>query len=98
MKLIVSAQAEAELEAIGDFVAANNPTRAISFVHELRAAAKAIADMPRAYPLIPRYEALGIRRKPYRDYLILYRVEGDRLIILHIVHGSRDLERLIFPD
>jgi plasmid stabilization system protein ParE len=31
-------------------------------------------------------------------YLIFYRVEADRVSIIHILHGARDYEALLFPD
>ncbi|SAL07921.1 plasmid stabilization system protein [Caballeronia arationis] len=48
--------AEAELEAIGDYIARDNPRRALSFVRELHDKCMSLADMPLAYPLVPRYE------------------------------------------
>ena len=39
----------------------------------------------------------GSRRIPvfdFRKHLIFYRIEKDRLVILRIVHGARDLESL----
>jgi toxin ParE1/3/4 len=36
MIVVISDAAEAELEAIGDWIAEANPTRALSFVMELR--------------------------------------------------------------
>ena len=53
--------------------------------------------MPRAFPLIPRYEQHGIRRRPSGNYLIFYRFEDDRLTVLHVLHGTRDYEALLFP-
>jgi plasmid stabilization system protein ParE len=31
---------------------------------------------------------------PVREYVIIYRVEGDDVLILHVAHGRRDLEAL----
>jgi plasmid stabilization system protein ParE len=45
--------AEAELEAIGDYIARDNPRRALSFVLEMRDRCMSLADMPLAYPLVP---------------------------------------------
>ena len=40
----------------------------------------------------------GLRSFPVRDYLIIYRVDSDELVmIIHVVHGSRDLDSLIRP-
>ena len=29
------------------------------------------------------------------EYLIIYRVEGEEVLILHVAHGRRDLEGLV---
>ena len=98
MRVVVSKAAEADLEGIGDWIAEDNPTRAVTFIRELRACCEELAHMPRAFPLVPRYERTGIRRRPYRDYLIFYRIRDKVIDILHVVHGARDYEVLLFPD
>jgi toxin ParE1/3/4 len=97
MIVVISDAAEAELEAIGDWIAEANPTRARSFVMELCRRCEALSDLPRGLPLVPRYEHLGIRRRPYGDYLIFYRVLNDTVEILHVLHGARDYEPILFP-
>jgi toxin ParE1/3/4 len=76
----------------------NNPERAITFVEELLDRCNVLADMPRAYPLVPRYEKFGIRRTVYRDYLIFYRVHEESVEIIHILQGAQDYETLLFPS
>jgi toxin ParE1/3/4 len=63
MIVVISDAAEAELEAIGDWIAEANPTRALSFVMELRRRCEALSDVPKGFPLVPRYEHLGIRTR-----------------------------------
>ena len=41
---------------IGDYIARDNPAHARSLVHELFPACTEIADTPRAWPVVPRYE------------------------------------------
>ena len=77
MIVVITEAAEADLEAIGDWIGADNPTRALTSLSELRERCKSLATFPRAYPLVPRYEQLGIRRRAYRDYLIFYRIAED---------------------
>jgi toxin ParE1/3/4 len=36
----------------------------------------------------------GLRSFPVGAYLIIYRIEGEDVLILHVVRGSRDLEAL----
>ncbi|MBV8912815.1 MAG: type II toxin-antitoxin system RelE/ParE family toxin [Acetobacteraceae bacterium] len=98
MRVVFAREAEADLTEIALFIARGNKPRALCFTRELRQAARQLGDMPRAFPLIPRYEHYGLRRRPYGNYLIFYRVEDDRLTVLHVLHGARDYERLLFPD
>ena len=97
MRVVLSEAAEADLEGIGDHIAKDNARRALTFVRELRAAARRIGDMPRAFPLVPRYEHHGVRRRPHGNYLIFYAIEDDRIFVVHILHGARNYEAILFP-
>ena len=74
----LSAEAEYDLETIGDYTARDNPARALSFLQELRSKCLDLADMPERFPLVPRYEATGVRRRGHGDYLIFYRIEPKK--------------------
>jgi plasmid stabilization system protein ParE len=39
---------------------------------------------------MPAYRTKKIRRRPYRGYLIFYRIGRDAVQILHVIHGARD--------
>ena len=90
--------AEAELEAIADFIARDNPARALSFVQELVAKCTELALMPEAFPLVPRHEGQGIRRRVHGRYLIFYRLAPGQVTILHILNGAMDIDALLFPE
>lgn len=98
MIVVITRPAEADLEQIGDYIAADNPARALSFVRDLREKCDALADAPRAYPLAPRYEHLGIGRRSFGDYLIFYRVDADTIEVVHVLHGAQNYQRLLFPE
>jgi plasmid stabilization system protein ParE len=57
----VSAEAETDLEQIASYIAEQCVQIALNFVQELREKCESLADAPRGYPLVPRYEHLGIR-------------------------------------
>ena len=97
MKVFLTQSAIADLESIGDWIAADSAERARAFVLLLRIRCQQLADMPRAFPLVPRYESHGVRRRPVGDYLIFYRVAADRVEVVHVLHGARDYEALLFP-
>jgi toxin ParE1/3/4 len=91
-------EAEADLEQIATYVAEQSPGSALKLVRELRQRCESLLDAPRGYPLVPRYEHLGIRRRPFGRFLIFYRVGKDTIEIIHILHGARDYESLLFPE
>ena len=92
----LTAEAESDLEQIGDYIAQDNPKRALSFVLELRDMCLSLAENTCRFPLVPRYERYSIRRRAYGNYLIFYRVERDRVAVVHVWHGARDFAALLF--
>jgi toxin ParE1/3/4 len=92
--------AEAELEAIGDYIARDNPRRAVSFVRELRDKCMGLADMALTFPLVPRYEERGVRHRVHGNDQIFYRVVGqpaERIDVIHVLHGARNYAAMLFP-
>ena len=51
MQCIFTEQAENDLESIADYIALDNPVRAISFVQEIRERCHKIVNAPQGYPL-----------------------------------------------
>lgn len=98
MRVVFAEAADNDLIEIGERIRPDNPARALTFVLELTDQCYTLADMPRRYPLVPRYEHYGIRRCVYGNYLIFYRVREDAVEIVHVLHGARDYEAILFPD
>ena len=98
MKVVVTEAAFADLLDIGRSIRRDNPARAETFVAELFDRCQRLGAMPQAYPLLPDWEAKGIRRRPYGDYLIFYRITGEAVEVLHVLHGARDYEAILFPE
>ena len=93
----ITATAEADMEAIGDYIAHDNPARAVTFIRELYQCCMELADMPLAWPIVPRYEQHGIRRRVHGRYLIFYRISPERITVLHVLNGGMDVEAILFP-
>lgn len=98
MIVTLTAEAEADLEQIASYVAEQSPRSALKLVRELRERCESLLDAPRGYPLVPRYERFGVRRRPFGRFLIFYRIGEDRIEVIHILHGARDYESLLFPQ
>lgn len=83
-----------DLEAIGDYIASDNPIRAVSFINEIEDVCSRIAHQPGAYR---RREDLarGLRQAVHGRYLILFTEELEGVVIERVVHGARRLDDLI---
>jgi addiction module RelE/StbE family toxin len=97
LNVVITAEAESDLERIGDYIAQDSPHRALSFVQEIRQRCDRIAEAPKGFPLVPRYENFGVRRCVYGNYLIFYRIIDDTIEVLHVLHGATDYEPVLFP-
>jgi toxin ParE1/3/4 len=98
VKVVLTEAALADLVGIGRFISLDNPSRAETFLAELEDRCKRLDTLALAYPLLPGREATGIRRRPYQNYLIFYRIFDQTVEILHVVHGARDYDAILFPD
>ncbi|MDR9805620.1 type II toxin-antitoxin system RelE/ParE family toxin [Rhizobium hidalgonense] len=97
MILEFSSEAENDLEQIADYIAEHNLRRALSFIRELRSRCVDLVDSPNSFALVPRYEHHGIRRV-HGNYLIFYRVETAKVVIIHILHGATDYGAILFGE
>lgn len=52
MIVSITAEADADIETIGDFIVQDDPARAIIFTSELRGKCLVLADFPQKYPLV----------------------------------------------
>lgn len=95
MKVVLSSRAAGDLKRISGFIALDNPTRGASFVAELREVALRLANVPLGFPLVPRYEAHGIRRRSWKGYGILYSALPDRVFVHRILGPGQDYDRAL---
>jgi len=92
----LTAEAENDLESIAEYIARDSVTTALNVVQDLREKCLALADAPRGYPLVPRYEHHGIRRRPFGSYLIFYRVGSKAIEVVHILQVPAIMSRCCF--
>ena len=93
----LSSRAEADIEAIADFIGRDNPVRARTFVAELRAKCMSLGEHSfrgRVVPVLSR----DARSLVFRRYIILYRVLDRIVAIERIVHGARDMQAALDDD
>ncbi len=87
-----SSEANADLEQIHDFIAADSVAAARRIIINIRQVCKILADFPGLGIERPQlgdgFRSFPVRRTPY---LIIYRPVTDGVEILHIHHGRRTL-------
>lgn len=98
MRVRFTSEARADLRQIGDSIAKDNPSRALSFVDELEWKCASIGQSPEIFSLVPGYEVYGIRCRLHRDYLIFYRIDDEDVVVIHILHGAMDYVSALFVD
>lgn len=98
MNVELSFEAAQDLEGICEYIARDNPRRALSLIEELRSKCLELAATPEAFPLAPRYERFGVRRRIHGNYLIFYRADSDKVVVLHILHGAMDYDAILFSE
>ena len=90
MKLSISPRAARDLEAIGDYIARDNPRRAVSFIREIRQQCRRIARLPASFSA--RFDlAAGLRMAVHSNYLILFRIVDRAVRVERVIHGARNL-------
>lgn len=90
MRLEFSRFVESDLEAIADYIAEDNPKRAVSFIGEMRERIRAVGENPMVYRLRPEL-GKDARMTVVGRYVILFRVVGEIVRIERVVYGGRDL-------
>ena len=89
MQLKFTPLAQRDLETIGDYIAEDNPKRAVTFVRELRDQCHKLLRMPQAYRLRPDIMN-NIRSSVYGRYVIYFSVDGNTMRIVRILHAAMD--------
>jgi toxin ParE1/3/4 len=93
MRLELSPYIERDLEEIADWIAQDNPRRAVSFIQEIREEFRRIGEGPLLYQLRPEIGA-DARLAVVGRYVILFRITGELIRIERVVFGGRDMPGL----
>ena len=81
--------AEADLEDIGDYIAHDNPRRALSYLVELRDQCSRLALAPLVYRARPEL-GNGLRSCAHGQHVIFFQPLGANVLIVRILHGAQD--------
>ena len=94
MKLEWTEPAVLDLKSIRDYIAKDSAYYAARFVARIIEAAETLPNHPHLGRVVPEAEDDAIRELLFQNYRIIYYALSDRILILTIIHGGRDLSRL----
>ena len=90
-RYVISPLAEQDMGAIGDYIAQDNPHRALTFITELRRQCAKIASSPKACRARPELGE-NIRSYAFGNYVIFFQDNSEELCIVRVLHGAMDIE------
>ena len=90
----LTAAAQRDLGDIVDYLAVENPEAARRLVDQLLEAFQRLAEMPGMGRSQERRQP-NLRSWTVGSYLVFYRPAAEGVEIIRVVHGRRDLDRLI---
>lgn len=91
MKLFWTEPAIQDLQDLRDYIANDSDIHAASFVSSILVRVEQLEKFPLMGRMVPEAQTDNIREIIYRTYRIIYRVTEQRVDVLAVIHGSRDL-------
>jgi toxin ParE1/3/4 len=93
-RYFLSSRAETDMVSVWEYIAEDNLTAADHVIDQFTAAFEQIAQFPERGE---RYEHPKgeFRRVVVSPYLIFYRISGDEVHIVRVLHGARKWEDLL---
>ena len=69
----------------------DSPRYAASFVQEVRDAARSLNTLAFRGRVVPEFDDTNIRELFLKSYRLIYQVTAQKIYILGLIHGARDL-------
>jgi toxin ParE1/3/4 len=85
------------LAEIWAFIAEGSPPTATDFIHRIEEKFEPLRHHPELGPQRDQL-APGLRAHFYRDYVIYYSFTDTEVIVIRVVHGSRDAAALFATE
>ncbi len=93
-EIIWSPKAAEGLVEICDYIAKDSHHYAEIFAKKIFTIIDSAAHFPMSGRIVPEYDNENIREKFYQNYRIVFRIKGNAIEIVAIVHGARILKDL----
>jgi toxin ParE1/3/4 len=102
-RLVITPAADADVDSAAAFIARDNIQAALRFYDAIDVTFRQIREHPNRSP---RYELeharlSGLRRRAvarFENHLVFYRVEGEAVVVIRVLHGARDIAHALEED
>ncbi|HZQ17856.1 MAG TPA: type II toxin-antitoxin system RelE/ParE family toxin [Terriglobales bacterium] len=91
-RIVWSRRAVQDLEAIAEYIAQDSPAYAAGVVRTVIGQTKALSRFPRSGRTVPEFDDENIRELVAYSYRVIYRIEGNEVLIAAVIHGKRLLQ------
>ena len=93
-RLIFAPAALIDFKEIHDYIANDDPLAALKMLDRIKKRCEDIAVMPGSGQKRD-YLQVGLRSATEGDYIVFYRVIQDGIEVVHILHGKRNIPRIV---
>ncbi|MGH8605051.1 MAG: type II toxin-antitoxin system RelE/ParE family toxin [Gammaproteobacteria bacterium] len=93
----ITATAEADVAEIWAYIAHDNSEAASAFILRLEEKIGTLENFPERRPRVPESRLLGTRYRHllFGHYRAIFKIAGDRVIVMRVLHGARLLDTKI---
>jgi len=93
-KIVWSYEASADIEALANYISRDSIFYAAAFIQETLDVSRSLNEFSERGRVVPEFGDPNIRELFVREYRLIYSIEEDRIVLLGLVHGKRDLKTL----
>jgi toxin ParE1/3/4 len=93
LRLVVAPLAEQDLTEIAEFISQDNVQAAHKVLTRIEHVLDLLMQRPFLGPPVTKPKRAGLRKMTVVPYILFYRVSGDDLQLLRVLHSSRDLDQ-----
>jgi toxin ParE1/3/4 len=94
-RLTITAHARADLQEIHAHIAKDKPEAARRFIERLRTKARQLAETPGMGRSCGKDLRPDLFSFPVGQYIFFYREQPGGIVLVRVIHGSRDLPKLL---
>ena len=90
-EVVWSVWAGDDLVSVAEYISRDSESYAATVVRELVAAARSLRVLADRGRQVPEYDDPSVRELIVRKYRLVYRVQPERVEVLRIIHGAREM-------